>query len=368
MRCFTSLGSLPLTSLTSFLVALAVVTGCGTSHEAPRSDAGPLLDDAGPLLGDAGAPDAGGGPVTCDPVASDPVGEGCFCSGPLAVRDGYAYRQAIGIEVWDFRDPRRPDAVGHVDERAASNGALGVARGHLVSVRNFEPTLTVYALDDPRAPTMRAALALPAPVNVPEQMRVVDDFAVIVSGGGSRQLVGVDLSDLDAPRIAYLETLDRAVGDLTVDGERLILSALEPETMSSSLELRDLRTGTLRHRTPMQEGDASWSTSVAAHRGRAVWVDTDGLRVLELGPTAATEVARLPLPQPYVGPITVEGDLAALGGGALRLVDLADPLRPRVVPIAGETAIGDLQHLTLRAGVLYASSGNGMSAIELRCE
>src|SRR5690606_25231895 len=90
-------GARMLSAMERLLLGLVLVSlvACASSHVAP--------DDAG------AAEDAAEAPITsCAPEGFALRGEGCFCSGPIALFGDVLYRQAIGVQVYDLSDPSEP--------------------------------------------------------------------------------------------------------------------------------------------------------------------------------------------------------------------------------------------------------------------
>jgi len=342
------------------LIALA----CSSSHvDEPPADAGVGAVDVGPdVRADAGP----GGLSSCELTLGEPMGEGCFCSGP-AVRFGdFVYRQAIGIEVWDVSAPLEPVLAGQVDERPASSGGLAVVDGHLVSVRNIEAALAVYALDDPRAPALVASL----PLDEGFAAGLVADgrFAVAWTEGAEAAIVGVDLSSVEAPREAYREVIEGRIANAIVDGDHLYVATRETAPARGWLEVRDLRTGALEARHLVVDDDAApFFAGLAAHRGRLVRTAVHAVEILDLTGDEPVVVGRLETPETQPVSLAVDGDLLLVGGGQLVVADLTDPSAPRVLG-RGPAATGDVRTLLASEGTAFVSNGNALLPISLACE
>lgn len=356
----------------SLALLILFVAGCSSSHlgdddAGPASDAGPVRPvDAGPSPSDAGPRRL----TRCAPEVGERVGEPCFCEGP-AVRYGSAiYRQSIGIEVWDVSDAEAPVLAGQIEERPASAGGLAVVAGHLLSVSNFSPDLTVYDLADPLRP--RRVAELPIDGENVSDLAVWQGFgeglAVLVDQGASEvELIGVDLGDPTSPRELYRVPVQGRVASLLLDGARLFVTTREPSPARGWLEVRDPRTGALVGRHLLDEGDASWYSDLALHRGRLLRTTTDAIEILDVDGEAPIVVARVELGSGQPTTVDVSGDLAIVGGSALVILDLTDPSRPRELGRA-ETAIGDIRAIAGDAEHVFVSSGNGLTPIALRCE
>src|SRR5690606_17352623 len=65
--------------------------------------------------------------------------------------------------------------------------------------------------------------------------------------------------------------------------------------------------------------------------------------------------------------IVRDGPLLLAGGDRLRVVDVSDPTRPRLL---GESdgPLGDVGAIAWTGEVAYVSNGNGVSVVDLRCE
>lgn len=349
--------------MTRALPALALLLiACSSAHTADDAGA-PTLSDA-----DTSRTTDASRPTSCTLDVGDVVGEPCFCHGPAAVLGDVLYRQSLGVEIWDVADPLAPRAAGHIDEPPASQGGLMIARGHLVSVRNLESTLSVYRLDDPFAPTLRATL--PLGVGDVTHLAGSDELAVVGTTGadGSPTLVGIDLRDLDTPTILWRAPLEGRVANSTVDGLRVFALTQTVFGEDAWLDEVDARSGELvgHHRIGEGPGASGWFAGLATHRDRVLVGAPGAVRILEVG-ASVVEVARFVVEEGAVGALAVHGDLAFVGGMALRVLDLSDPLAPRELART-EVPIGDLAHIPSSGEGLFVSNGGGLLPVQLTCE
>lgn len=355
----------------SFASLLLLLTlGCSGTHEVDDggadSDAG-IVEDGGAL--DAGAPDAGRASsfTMCSPTLGEIGGEGCFCPGPAALFGRVLYRQSIGIEVWDLTDPIAPTLTRTVMERAASEGGLAVAQGHLLSVGNFEETLRIYALDDPLDPTL--ARSHPMPGVQASRIVATEDFAVVAGRipTGFR-LHGVDLGNIEAPTDAYDLPLEGDISSIAVDGDRLYLGTRVGPPFEPWLEVRSLRTGDLigRHRMG-DDTSGGYFSGLSIHRGRLVRAAPGAVEVLEVGAEPPVVIGRFETGMDQPIAVDVIGDLAVVGGSAMYVLSLEDPTAPRLLGRA-EASFGDARAVLTDPEVVYVSNGNGMYPVALNCE
>lgn len=350
-----------------FVFASLISSACTVAHG--PGDAGGVRDAV--VAPPDASPDAGRRLTRCLPEASDPVGEACFCEGPIARHGDIVYRQAIGVEVWDVSDPSAPLAVGVPLELRASQGGLAVTSGHLLAVGNFEPAFTVYSLEDPSSPRRVAELPLGEPA--PRTVVARGDFAVVAAPTftpeGSTDLVGVDLARFDAPREHYRVSVEGQVSSAAIDGARLYAVVGTDRPRQIWLAVHELRTGAQIARHLIAEGDTTFAsnTGLGVLRGRVLLGVGSELRVLEVG-VEMTEVGRLTLDDVFVGGIVAEGNLAVAGGSAgFHAIDVSDPRAPRLLA-SRETAGG--RHLLLDEArqLAFASTNFGLTALRLNCE
>ena len=340
-----------LSAMERLLLGLVLVSlvACSSSHVASG--------DGGPPLADAGAfDDAADSPViSCVPEGFPLRGEGCFCSGPIALHGDVLYRQSIGVEVYDLSDPVDPRLVTTVEERAGSEGGLALLGAHLVSVANFAP-LHVYSLADPLAPSLVGSLELPASA----RGIAIDGERAIVSmdrtDGSSLALI-----DLDAPTAPRLEG-SIPLPDVFVQG-RLRVSAGSAwamghdrsESPSGRPVLVELELAS-REVTIRALGDESLS-GFDVEGGIAVTIGFEQpLRVyaIEPGPELS-----------YATSIELRDGRALVAGGGFAIVELRDPTRPRVL---GSSPDGSGAWIASTDTHAYVSSGNGVTPFILGCE
>lgn len=352
--------------ITALSLGLLLI-GCVESHVGP---------DAGrPPLADAAPPDAGSTPpVRCAPtLRAEASGEGCFCDGPVALYGDTLYRRSVGLEVWDVTRSEAPVHVRTVEERGFSNGGLAVVDDHLVALGNIQPTVVVYSLADPRDPRPVSSLELPGGSSA--SVAAVDGGALVLLG---QTLTRIDLADPAAPRVVFEQTVEGGRGRLATDGARAFVLAEERRTEGGTfvsrlwLHVLDAARGTLES-THLLDDDPDTASvhfhAIAALDGRLL-LGAPGapVRVLEVG-DELVEVGRLDVPDGGAGALAVRGDRAVALGDALRVVDLGDPRRPRLLgsaPVAEWPLVGGF--VELGAGVAWVSGGSGLAAIALGCE
>jgi hypothetical protein len=332
-------------------------------------DAGlPPLTDAGFVEDAANAPDGGPELTACAPESFGLWGEGCFCSGPIALYGDVLYRQAIGIEVYDRSDPADLRLVTTVEERAGSEGGLALLGAHLVSVTNFAP-LQVYSLADPRAPSRVGSLDLPASARgiAIEGSRGI--VAMDEAGGSSLGLV--DLSDPTAPRLegsirladVFLQGPVRASA-----GSAWVMGHDRSESPSGRLVLVELDLASSEVTNHELGGE---STSLANFDVDGTLVVTvayeQPLRVYAIGAGALREVGRLELGPAlqYGTGVELRGGRALVAGSGFAVIDVADSARPRLL---GSAPAGSGAWIASTDTHAYVSSGNGVMPFVLDCE
>jgi len=345
---------------------------CGESHTTTPEDGGRLdagdrvdggIEDAGP----SDLPDAGATPLECELESGDAIGEGCFCRGPLVQHERYLYRQAIGIEVYRIDAPDVLTRVGTVEERPGSEGGLVIADGHLVSLLDFEDqNLVVYSLADPASPARLGSVALPEAATS-RLVATGSEVVVARSTVGSASLVSVDVSDPEAPRIAWTREVEGAVLDIARSPRGIFV-----------LEERSGREAFLGRRDGSGALLDELSLGVGSHFFRRV--ATDGDEVLVSG-GEGRRLARYSVGAGLSLRDVLDGDPERSGGGSIlirgdlafvaappTLVDLSGELR-ELVTVA--SPIGDLGHLDAPGGPLewlYASGGNGVVPLQVVCD
>lgn len=352
-----------LSAMERLLISLVLVSlvACSSSHALEGDGGLPSLADA------AVSEDAAESPVTaCAPESFALRGEGCFCSGPIALHGDVLYRQAIGVQVYDLSDPVDPRLVTTVEERAGSEGGLAIAGGHLVSVANFAP-LHVYSLADPLAPSLVGSLELPA-------------SARGIAIDGERAIVAMDrtdgsslaLIDLDAPTAPRLEG-EIPLADIFVQGPVRVSAGSawamghdRSEGPSGRPVLVELELAS-REVTIRALGDESLS-GFDVEEDIAVTVGFEQpLRVYAIDPGALREIGSLePGPElSYATSVELRDGRALVAGGGFAIVELRDPTRPRVL---GSSPDGSGAWIASTDTHAYVSSGNGVTPFILGCE
>ena len=363
-------GARKMSGMERMLISLALVSlvACSSSHALEEDGGLPPLADAG-LSEDAAAPLDAGRPITsCTPESFALRGEGCFCSGPIALYGEALYRQAIGIEVYDLSDPVDPRLVTTVEERAGSEGGLALLGAHLVSVTNFAP-LQVYSLADPLAPALVGSLELPASAR---GIAIEGERAIVAMDGTEGSLLGlVDLRDPTAPRVEGSIPLPDVFvqGPVRVSaGSAWLMGHDRSESFSGEPVLVELELAT-REVTVRALGDESSSLSGFDVEGSiAVTVAFEQpLRVYAIEPGALREIGSLePGPElSYATSVELRAGLALTAGNGLVIVDLSDPTRPRTL---GASPAASGAWIASTESHAYVSSGNGVMSFVLGCE
>jgi len=296
------------------------------------------------------------------------MGEGCFCQGPAVLHGDVLYRQSIGIEVWDVADPATPSLLGMVSERPGSEGGLAIARDHLISVRNIEAAISIYGLEDPRAPTLRATLSLDD-ANL-TGLVMVGDLAVITgtNRAGDAELLAVDVTDLDAPTLRWRIPIEGRVANIVADGTRVVLLTQTVFGEGAWLDVRAAADGEplARHMLGAGPSASSFFAGLATY-GEFVLVGAPGaLRVMVVG-EELEERGRLEVEERAISSLAVFGDRVVMAGQSLRVVDLRDPSRPRELGRA-EANLGDAAHLLVGDDAIFVSNGGGLYAVPFVCE
>lgn len=355
-----------MSSRSSWLASFLLLAGCFDSHGMVDADAAPPRADAGAAV-DGASEDGGPGSLvrcTLSPVG-EPIGEPCFCGGPLALARGVLYRRSVMIEVYDLAVPDEPVLVRVVEERASSAGALLVDdEGRtLYSVADIEPGVTVYDLSAPLEPARIARLDVEGVAG-----GALDGSTLVVVSstdgeGGALQVV--DVADRTSPRLARTIPLGGRPTSVALDG-RTAAVVVARAGSGAALEMVDVESGA-RLATAMLDGSSF---------GRATVLDGDrvfvagGERVITI---LSWDGSRLALAgalgdeTTFGRGLALEGSILFAGGDRLRAIGVADPSRP-VLLGASEGPLGDVGGLTLRGELLYVSNGNGISVVRAECE
>lgn len=354
------------------LIASLLIAACGSSHmtdEGPAPDGGPPVDMALPSV-DGGDLDADlRTPTSCTVETGERLGEGCFCNGPLAYRDGFLYRQSIGIEVYTA-DGGDLNLVRTVEERASAQGGLAIAGDHLVSLLDFseDENLVVYSLGDPASPRRVGGFRLP------------HDAVIDLAAGGDQLLVAsrsvddasltwLDLSDPVTPveRWTMPTTGTPLSVALSDHGAFVVEDRGEPgETEQWLVWLNP--DGSLNQQQRLV--GRRWRRAVTVV-GSALFVSGPAERTIErfglgfeLVPAGALDTGD----EDHVGgDLLVRGDLAMLSNPVL-IADVRAPMRELAL---AESPIGDMHHIAAPDGPLewvYGSGGNGVIAARISCE
>lgn len=348
-----------LSAMQRLLLGLVLVSlfGCSSSHVASGDGGRPPLADA------AESPVA-----SCGPEGFALRGEGCFCSGPVALYGEVLYRQAIGVEVYDLSEPADPRLVTTVEERAGSEGGLALSDGHLVSVANFAP-LHVYSLADPLVPVWVGSLELLASAR---GIAIDGSLAIVaMDQTDGSALALVDLDNPSAPRLDGEILLDDIFVQGPVRASRGSAWAMGRDRSESSsgrpvlieLELAS-REVTIR---ALEDGSRPLS-SFDVEEGIAVTVGFEQpLRIYAIEPDTLRELGNLTLgPElPSATSVELRDGRALVAGSGFAIIDLHDPARPRVL---GTSPAGGGAWVVSTDTHAYVSSGNGLVPFALGCE
>ncbi len=355
------------------LIASLLLAACGSSHQlddTPALDGGPAPDLTVPTLDGGSSPDGSVRPTSCTIEAGERLGEPCFCNGPLAYRDGFLYRQSVGIEVY-AADGGELTPLGNVEERPSAQGGLIIANGHLVSLLDFaedDENLLVYSLANPARPSRVGGFRLP-------------HDAVLDLAATETQLVVASRS-VDEASITWL--------DLTTPAEPVERWTVRTTGRPVSLALADAGAFVIEERGEAGETEQwlvwlspegsiadehrltgrRWNRAVVAHEGE-LFVSGPTTRTLErfslgAGLTPEDSLATSD-DSAFGGALLVRGEMAMLSNPML-VADLRAPMRE--VGLA-PSPIGDMHHLAAPEGPLewvYGSGGNGVFAARVSCE
>ena len=363
------------------LLVAGLTLACSGTHSStdagPRVDAGALFGDAGDRPADAGAPedastDLDAGPPqldagrigTCAPRRiAEAAAEGCFCSGPIALRGEVLYRQAIGIEVFDVSSPAEPRLVRVVEERAGSEGGLAIVGQHLFSVTNFAP-MHVYDLADPLDPQLVAILEMDG---YPSTLAISDGLAAIpvARDAGGSVLLRVDVRDPEQPRLLGETPIgDRDWGPITADAGRAFVTETRlVEGGDPVYELREITLSTGESQVyPFEPRGA-----LAAADGRLYAAGLDNiLRVFEPRDGALIERGRHPIAGEFSSAISARSGRVLVASQTLSVFDAADPTQTR---LAGES-VDALSASWIESSATHAflSNGGRLEVFALDCE
>jgi hypothetical protein len=214
--------------------------------------------------------------------------------------------EAGGLRVIDVADPEQPTVVATVDVLSAAR--LWPAGDHIFVADSAG--LHVLNLSDPRVPIERSVADFPGS---PFEVHVVGDLALVATG--SEGLRVIDVSDLDHPREAAAITQMSEAKEVAVAGRHAFVASI-----------------------------------------------LEGLYVFDVtDPAAPVEVAVLTIPSPVDGlrrparAVRAVGDRAFVSGTDLHVLDIADPLAPRVegsLDIDGWSLEVDGDRVYIASGVL----------------
>ncbi|RZO63292.1 MAG: hypothetical protein EVA89_07420 [Sandaracinaceae bacterium] len=345
-----------------FLLALSSMfsLGCSSVHgveDAAVPDAA-LADgavpDADPVLA---PPDAGS--IRCAFGSAERFGgEPCFCYGDAALGSGYLYRQTVGVEIWDVRDPSAPVLAGNIEGDTGTQGGVAVIGDRLISATSFPPGVRLYGLADPASPTLLHELSLGE--------RRVSDAAV----AGARVAVAleeagvVEVAALDLEADVLTERWRASVGDsivgLFADADRVFVFAGRFPPHELWLVTLDAGSGEVLAEQRVHDSAAplvdAW---LEAGRLLAVFDHT----LLELDVVGAPEERRrIELPF-YASAITRRGAQLAIGGSELALLD-PDSLE---VTHRLDQGTGDRASLFFLEDALVYSNQGGVASVALVC-
>lgn len=364
------------------LALLAVLLGCSSSSS--PADAGGVQDVTSADAADIARFDAGLGSLVdaaadaadaadvapaldagalsaCVIEYYDNQGDGCFCMGPVATFENYVYRQSLGIEVYDARDPSNLVRLANVEERPSANGAIAVRGGLLISSLDFEEQpLRLYSLADPTLPTeimrfgavsVRSFAAGSSAIVVIEETR--ERALALVryqfDGEGASEAWRVPLPDVPAFPDAALAILGTDVFVATLEGRSPEVTRLRRYDAEGTETLNVLRTGYAR----------------LFARGGELYETGGEARLARLDPaTLATESS---FGEATFGEsILVRGDVILLSGTT---VLERRTLRELSLSVAGDDALRGFDALEAGEGVaVFGSNGNGLIPFSLRCE
>jgi hypothetical protein len=342
------------------LPCLFLLSGCFDAHGIPSADA------AVPSLGDAG--DAGPPPTRCDPdVVGERLGEACFCNGPVALAGDVLYRRGVGIELYDLTDPGRPAPLGVLEELSSATGVLLVdaAERTLYSVNDTVPGVNVYDITDPRAPRLLARLEVDGWVSDGAL-----DGTTLVMVGTDRAEQGwlhvIDVARPSSPRLLRSLALEGRPSQVALDADTAAV-VLATGIGTAGLAFVHLRTDVMQTMA-IEGGDFGRALAFAGQRllltggDRLLTVlDHEGERWRVVGTLAHDSGSTL------IPGLQVDGTRVVLGGNRLRVVDVSDPTRPRLLGDA-EVPPGDIGALAGRDEFAYVSGGYGVVVVSLGCE
>lgn len=361
-----------MTSLRSLLglapLALALVTGCPGSHEAPAdggSDARAPVDAPSPI--DVPTPiDAPPGACRLEDPAEPPpaVGEGCFCNGPFAVRGSFAYRLAFMLEAIDLSDPDAPVVVTSVANEARYSTAVAIVDDVLFAAGG---ALEAFDLSDPRAPTSLGAIALDGEAVA----MAVDGERLVVAirrPDESHAILGIDASDpRDVTLGPLVEIGTSAPNALAVGGTVAYAVLMAIPSGAPSLVSVDLVEGVVLDELDRPMGAASLPAmallpgtlfvSAIGHGVDRIDV-TDPSSLVALGPVSEATMS--------VFSLGLTGDRLMVMGDGVALFDASDPRA--LVPLGRATSASDLGHAEIVGTHLVVSGGNSLSALPLTCD
>lgn len=255
--------------------------------------------------------------------------------------------------VADFAGGLQVVRVARGATQPASAGALAVAgsvvravvAGELGVVVTQSPnSLHVLSLANPAAPVVTSSYAL---TNTPKDLEVTGNLAVVSLGFSGVWFV--DISNPAAPFLAGTYTGFYDLVDLDVSGDHVY--AVD----GGSLRVLDIT----------NPGSPFLAGSMGGNQSRSVAVDGDlaylgGDSGALLVVNVTNPAAPVTLSQTFLGltvaSMAVSGDLMAVGGNAIKLVDVSNPLAPVVAGTYGASSVNGLQIVGNR---LYAVDGFG---------
>jgi hypothetical protein len=355
------------------LALLLVLAGCSGSHVAPPIDAGVLsdaapVDAARPPEDAASARDAFVAPSGCrlamPGVAPTPVGEGCFCDGPFAVRGDFAYRLSFMLEVIDLGDPDHPVLVTSVAEEARYSSDVEIVGDVLFAAGG---ALERFDLTDPRAPVSLGVVDLGGEATA----LAVDGARLVVAilrEDMTHAVLAIDATDPRALVIGAPIELDaNEASALALDGGIAFAVLQDATTAASTFASIDLEGATIADTLPLAPGSSL--SAIVAHAGH-VFISHlgDGVTLVDAtDPAALADLGRIALDATTVFSLGLTGDrLIVLGGGGVWLYDASIPRA--LVPLGSADWAFDVGHGELFGTHLLVSGGNALVSLPLVCD
>lgn len=293
--------------------------------------------------------------------------------------DACAYASNGTLRVMDLSDPAAPVEVGayHPSDLSLVGKVLAVVGDYAYTVYDGSSSksggLRTVDISDPTTPTEVGTFVTGGPVR---DVAVSGDYAYLLVGQGIPHLAIVDLSDPEHPAEISLDPIAPWLGQSLAVVDRYVYLAY-PGSPDSVGYLQVLDVADLVHPAEIgrYEGLTSTVADIALQGEQAYIAAGDGLHIVNVADPAAPAVAGLYRPDATLGagrdvvvvgnPSSGSGQVyayVAAGEGGLLVVDVSDPVNPKVV--SRHDTAGQTWDVVLVGGYAYlADEYNGLRVI-----